>query len=66
MTISEIAEQVQSAVRVGDALGKTDTQIRADVHDIVGHLSFGEMDQVRAHIASSVDADNAYTAGTTA
>lgn len=60
MTIADIAEQVQSAVKVGDALKKTETEIRSDIHALVGHLSFGALDQLRDHITASVAADNAH------
>lgn len=58
MSIPEIAEQVQSAVKVGDALGKSEAEVRDDVHAIVGGLSFGQLDEVRDHIAATVAADN--------
>lgn len=58
MSIPEIAEQVQSAVKVGDALGKSEAEIHDDVHAIVGDLSFGQLDEVRDHITASVATDN--------
>jgi hypothetical protein len=64
MSIEKIADKVQFAVKAGDALGKSDQEIRDDVRAIVGHLPVGGLDAVHAHIADSVARDNAYTNGT--
>jgi len=66
MSIPEIANKVQCAVKLGDALGKTDREIHDDVRAIVADLSFGQLDELHDHIAASVAADNAHTLGTAA
>jgi hypothetical protein len=58
MSVKEIAEQVESAVKVGDALGKSQAEIHDDVRGIVGHLPVDQIDAVHAHIADSVARDN--------
>jgi hypothetical protein len=58
MSIPEIADQVESAVKVGDALGKSEQEIHDDVRGIVGHLPVDQIDAVRTHIADSVARDN--------
>lgn len=58
MTIPELADKVQSAVKLGDALGKPEQEIRDDVRAIVGGLSFGQLDQLHEHITATVAADN--------
>lgn len=58
MSIQGIADQVQSTVKVGDALGKSDREIHTEVHKIVGHLPVEQIDAVHAHIAESVARDN--------
>ncbi|WP_328545486.1 hypothetical protein [Streptomyces europaeiscabiei] len=63
MSIPEIANKAQCAVKLGDALGKSDREIRDDVLAIVGHLPVDQVKAVVDHITDSVAADNAYTLG---
>lgn len=58
MNIKKIAEKAEGAVRVGDALGKSDDEIKREVHGVIGHLSVADMDAVVAHIADSDTHDN--------
>lgn len=58
MSIREIADQVESAVKLGDALGKSEQEIHDDVHGIVGHLPTDQIEAVKAHIVDSVARDN--------
>ena len=57
-TIPELADKVQSAVKLGDALGKTEQEIHADVHSLVGHLPVAVLDEIGQHITATVAADN--------
>ncbi|MFE9391680.1 hypothetical protein [Streptomyces sp. NPDC006784] len=54
MTLSKLADQVQSAVRLGDAIGKTEDEIHADVHAIVGHLPQADLDAIQRIVADDV------------
>lgn len=58
MSIREIADQVESVVKLGDALGKSEQEIHDDVHGIVGHLPVGQIEAVKAHVADSIARDN--------
>ncbi len=61
--IAQLADKVQSAVKAGDALGKTEKEIHDDVFAAVGHLPVAVLDAIGQHITESVARDNAYTAG---
>lgn len=54
MTIESLANKVESAVKVGDALGKTDQEIRNDVITALGDTPPADVKAVHAHIAQSV------------
>jgi hypothetical protein len=58
MSIPEIADQVESVVKLGDALGKSEQEIHDDVHGIVGHLPVDQIAAVQAHIVDSVARDS--------
>jgi len=51
--MQKIAVQVESAVRLGDALGKSDAEIRAEVTALVGHLPVSELEAVRQCISDA-------------
>jgi hypothetical protein len=66
VSIPELANKVQCAVKLGDAQAKTDREIHNDVRALVGHLTPSQLDELHDHITASVAADNAYTLGTAA
>jgi hypothetical protein len=55
--LSKLADQAQAAVRLGDALGKTDDEIRADVHAIIGHLPEPQLEAVTRIVAADTGDD---------
>lgn len=62
-TIAELADKVQTVVRTGDALGKTDQEIQNDLRNTVGILPLAVIDAIGEHITEAVARDNAYTGG---
>jgi len=54
MTIESLANKAQSAVKLGDALGKTKQEIHADVIAALGDAPLADAKAVHAHIAQSV------------
>jgi hypothetical protein len=58
VSIKEIAEQVQSAVRLADALGKPQTEVRDAVRKVVDGLPIADLKAVEAQIAESVTNDH--------
>lgn len=57
MTIESLANKAQAAVKLGDALGKTDQEIRNDVIAALGDVPPADVKAVHAHIAQAVTDD---------
>jgi prephenate dehydrogenase len=51
--IQQYAKQVEGAVRVGDALNKSEAEIQDEVTAIVGHLPFAALSAVLQHVRDS-------------
>lgn len=54
MAIQRLAAKVDSVVKAGDALGKTEDEIRADVIAALGDTPPADVKAVHAHLAQSV------------
>jgi len=63
LDLREIADQVVSAVRVGDALGHSAGQIGAAVGQIVGWMRPEDTEAVLFYVAAETREINAYTSG---
>ena len=58
MTIKKIADEVEAAVKLADALGKSEDDVRAAVGEVVAGLPAADVKAVHAHVAQSVADDS--------